>query len=1022
MASVKSIAEVFLDDRFPQWKEDNTTYMIPPIFEATKSRHQIGIVQSVPYTDSGDDGESIIYELLRMLGEKEKMGMFVLNGFNLQHIKKWEGVCKSYSVPELPCYDGECDFIIFHHRLGLIFIEVKTISKEDECKEDKDGQNNRMKNAKKKKSKRQKHAKGQLERSLESMQIFSEPREGVLSNEETRDDSPKSLYTFSIPCKKVVALPSTKKVDFNRQNLSDDKLRLLEDDCQDLSSFQKWWNQTIERNVEMPAETQNAYKRALSTVLMIRHLCPVTETEGIEEIHKSLVTFQFHDTKKRKPFPQLMEDEFPFLWRWCQDILDRKIKRDPALRKDEKKLQELFMNEHKLNEQDLREGKGMTLLNTLLKNQKYIEGDKYSEMDDAISAVFEDHYCLFYKNILRYTNMMKEMVPNIKEEEVFPDINEQQVVPKIKQREVLQETKNQELLPDIKGLALLDTTNQEVLPEIKHQKVLPEVKDQEVLPEIEDQKVLPEIKDEEVLPEIKDEKVLPEIKDEKVLPEIKDQEVLSEIKDQEVLLEIKDREALQEIKNQEVLPQFNEREVLPKLHEMLPFTKLESARDFNLLDRHLGKSLFIQQGQASIFDQQLYKELLHKMKFVRTHQPHPSILLTLEQLVVFEGPEKQLIIGPPGSGKTELLKFKALKQNDIEKNSGTNGKKIMYILANGSSHYPARNSLFFHDIKEFFKDAPLVEVISIVLAEESAKDTEQTTSAIREKIQSGEYEHAFIDEYWIGSKPVEHKIILELVRGLPGYVWISSVFDYDQKLIKYNEWMIQRTQPLLTALNEKMGKVQRITQVMRGTNSIIELERDYSRLYGKRSYPYGTEEILGHSYVGLPVTWVVEESVDRMYEQCVDIVKRAIKNGFPEGVAKRDILTIKPNDIVVVDFAIRTEESRQLEKSLPSRLTNNDISVWTFGENHADTVEKVAVLQSDKRSASEFLDGVERKMVVVILPSGMVLKTAKVADGATALRNYDTYISFFRTMVKLVVISDKWENKETFLADISTNV
>ncbi len=73
---------------------------------------------------------------------------------------------------------------------------------------------------------------------------------------------------------------------------------------------------------------------------------------------------------------------------------------------------------------------------------------------------------------------------------------------------------------------------------------------------------------------------------------------------------------------------------------------------------------------------------------------------------------------------------------------------------------------------------PLVEVISIVLEEESAKDTERTTSEIRKKINSGEYEHAFIDEYWTGSKPTEHKIILELVRGIPGYVWISSAFNY----------------------------------------------------------------------------------------------------------------------------------------------------------------------------------------------------------------------------------------------------
>ena len=572
MTSATSIAKVFLDDRFPEWKEDNKTYMIPPTFKARDSHHQIGITETEPYTDSGDNGESIIYELLRRFGNEKKMGMFVINGLTLHNIKSW----KIYSLLELPQH-AETDFIIFHHRLGLIFIEVKNTSKKN--------------------IKRQINiAKDQLKGYVDLIKKFSEPRMEVLSNDATRDAS-NHLYKFSIPYKKVIALPS--KVYFNPQSLDPDTSFLLKDDCRDLASFQKWWDETIERDAtEMSVETQDAYKQALSTSLMIRHLCPVTETEGIDEIHKSLVSFNFHGTQKSKPFPQLMEDEYPFLWRWCRDVHDQKIKRDPSLREEEeksqeeKKLQESFRNKHKLDEKDLREGKGMTLLNTLLKNRKYIEGDKYSPIDDAISAVFEDHYCLFYKNILRYTNTMREMVP---------DINEQQVATKVKQQEVLPENKNQEFLPDIKGLVLLETNNQDVLPEIKDQEEIPEIEDQEVLPEIKDQEVSPEIKDQEEIPEIKDQEVLSQIKDQEVLSEIKDQEVLSEIKDQEVSPEIKDQEEIPEIKDQEVLPEIKDQEEIPEIQdqEVLPAIK----------DQEVSPEINDQEVLSEIKDQEVSPEI-----------------------------------------------------------------------------------------------------------------------------------------------------------------------------------------------------------------------------------------------------------------------------------------------------------------------------------------------------------------------------------------------------------------------------
>ena len=441
----------------------------------------------------------------------------------------------------------------------------------------------------------------------------------------------------------------------------------------------------------------------------------------------------------------------------------------------------------------------------------------------------------------------------------------------------------------------------------------------------------------------------------------------------------------------------NNREILSKLYSTLHSPKetisnLETPIDYDKLNQDLS-GWDLEGDKLTEVDEQIFETLTCRM---RHHYSRHPIIMTPEQLVIFEGPKKQLIIGPPGSGKTELMKFKALEL-DMEMNICEKDKRIMYILANGSPEYPDRKSLFFYQMNEFFKASPLVDVISIVLEEESAEDTEQTTSQIREKIKSGKYKHAFIDEYWIGSKPTEHKIILDLVRDIPGYVWISSVFNYRRDMIKYNKRMIERTQPLLTELEKKGGEVRLTTQVMRATNSVIDLLREYSKVYENQSYPYGTEQILGHSSQGLPVTWAVEKSVGEMYDKCVDVVKNAKS-------------TLYPADILVVDFAIRMKESRQLEQSLPDRLKNSRIPVWRFDESIEQFMKcrtgKVTLLQSDARSTSEFIDGVEWSMVVVVLPSGMVLRTAELADGAEKLRKYDPYISFFRTMGNLVLISD----------------
>ena len=449
----------------------------------------------------------------------------------------------------------------------------------------------------------------------------------------------------------------------------------------------------------------------------------------------------------------------------------------------------------------------------------------------------------------------------------------------------------------------------------------------------------------------------------------------------------------------------------------LPFSKLASVEDYNRLDRHLYRYKFMEGGdEPTELDKETFESLTCELRVKYSQLP---IVMTTDQLAVFEGPMKQVIIGAPGTGKTELLKFKALELESEMKVCNIS-KKVLYIVGNGSPD-PKRRPFLSYEIERFFKKSKstLVEVMTILLEEERPELLEETKAKLREMMASGEYDHVFIDEYWIGSKPPEQEIILELVAKIPGYVWISSVFDYDQSTKKYEV----RTKPLIDAVENEGGVVSRITQVKRATNTIIKLERNYSAFYQGRSHPYGTKEILGHSLEGLPIMWATADSIDGMYDKCLKFVNSTLNDPIAQtSILKTENLTLNPADILIVNFAVRTIESLSVTPSLETRLKSANIPIWSFGEDPELFMNcsegKVTLLNSPTREDSTHLDGVEWPVVVVILPSGVLLNMAELAPNAESLRNYDTYISCFRTQVKLVIISDKWTDEKMFLEDI----
>ena len=810
---------MFLHKRFPNWKEDHKTHMVPS-----------------NCTDL--DGDGIIYDLLKQLGEQENIGMFVIHGFELKDIPKLNKECRSrnYLMPTILPKSGESNFIIFHHTLGILSLEVKNYLKiEDGVLLD---------------------AENELKTSHD---LITE-----LAAFERSED-------FNIPYRKIVAMPSTKKSDFSRSDfpsLKADTLLLFESDSLGIEPFKKWWQETIEKPTALllTEQAQHAYEQVLSYVLMIRHLGPVTDSDFMAHFLQSLVSSKYDF--------QWIKDQYPKFWSWVWDVLGKKDEGFDFGEGKAEKMREEFARKHKLNFEDLTSVKLMAVINELLENvhKNYISGDTASMIDYAMAIVFEDTKVFLFRHILLFISKMWQ--------------------------------------------------EQTQVTELKHE----------------------------------------------------------------------DRSTL--------------------LNEY-PYLQPTSLEDLRKLNQHLQFS-FIKGDTPTELDQELFKTLTCQTRMKHSRLP---MVMTSEQLNVFEGPLKQLIIAPPGGGKTEIMKFKALEL-EFEMKICKEEKKILYIIANGDVDYSNTDSLLYYHIREFFKASTLVEVISIILEEEEEEALNRTISILTEKMASGMYGHVFVDEYWVGSKPKEHEIMKKLITGIPGYVWISSVHEYNEDP-KYQQKMAQRTEPLIKELTESNGVVSRMTQVLRATNAIIDVERDYSGKSRHRAYPFGTELIRGHSFEGLPVTWAVEDDVDGMYAKCADIVESAL--GISSVTVDGEKLVLYPDDILIVDFAIRTNESLHVKQSLKKHLSDKRIPIWSFGESLEQFTDcgvgNVTLMESRVREASCYLDGVEWPMVVVILPSKLLMNEADLASGAQKLRNYDLYISLFRAMVKLVVISDKWSKKEDFITD-----
>lgn len=450
-------------------------------------------------------------------------------------------------------------------------------------------------------------------------------------------------------------------------------------------------------------------------------------------------------------------------------------------------------------------------------------------------------------------------------------------------------------------------------------------------------------------------------------------------------------------------------------------------------------------------------------------------VFTLEQLAVFEGPKKQLIIGGPGSGKTELMKAKALTLSQQSKGQ----EKILYLI-----QLPDKTKAVFPNVMaKFFKDNKVknVDVMTIQLEGENYEVFERQCSQLRLE----EYSHVFIDELWLGSKiryqmqedntinvVDELKIVKQAIDSIKGYVWMSSVFDFKEqcfeeisdeeirqvlasKRLEGKESMFYRTlgtPSLLETLKRIGGVTRRIKHLLRSANNIVKLLQDYSSLYLERDFPYGTENMLNHNVEGQDISWIAvlpqshmdssqEHMIPKMeqlqvqadelamltYSKCgevIDEVTRFNPDLRPPSLMKSSKTQVKlqlcPDDILVVNFVARY----QSKLNLGGELKRKGIPIYdliheqeTFLNDFLDRSRGgVCLLNSRTRNDSTCLDGAEWPMVIVLLTSELMLNEGNAR--LETVRNYDPYIAMFRAQAKLVVISDSWRSSQDFLESV----
>ena len=959
----------FLSWQFPDWKSNNKTVMVPPVF--TPSQLGLTVSRDGRYLHEDNDnirgilGEKLVYERLQQIGKANDMGMFVIHDFSLQDILKWNKKWqkteqrKQNQVPSISKSTGQADFLIFYHKKGVILLEVKNLKKEDkdrsinkkeklmpqacgdkmgeqlscesgaECKPNYDKAGTQSTKQLRRSAKETTTPSNVDQKITDAMKQLKTDRLIIEAFAKIDSDKDEGGVSHPVPVISVIALTSTKKGTTHMH--PEDALFVYEDDLISPEVFLKWWNQNVEEALSMEITTKaaEAYELALSRTLAVRHLGPVSEPEYTAYTSHSLETFQ-HLENARKRFQILQGKEYPHLFQWCQEMFQ--VVEYPSELPTSKVLKENLCTAL----QSLRirnEGKYLFReLNDKLHciRSRFFCGDKPTTQDISIFHYLSQEYVIDMSSIISYLNRVAQT----------------------------------------SQAANTLTTNRTLVE--------------------------------------------------------------------------------------------------------LNLDNTDKTSSLNQLSRLLiqSKSQFLMGSSCTTLDVELCNQLTKGDIRVLSLPNKLSLppIFTAEQLAVFEGPKKQLIIGGPGSGKTELMRCKALMlSREIEEN-----EKILYLI-----QLPATNrTVLPSTMEQYFRvnKARNVFVKTMALQGEHPEVFDDQHS----KIKLEDYHHVFIDELWIGSKvryqmckdserideKDELKFVKDAIEKIVGYVWMSSVFDYrlecfdevknpeeidhilKKERLEGKECPVYKelgTLLLLDTLRRNGGVVRRIKHLLRSTNNIVRLLQDYSACYSDRDFPYGTDQMLNHNVDGQEIEWIditseaklnpaLQNSLEKreeltrlIYKKCGDIIRQATHstaelrpNSSNKATNSGVKFHLQAGDILVVNFVARYQTDNNLSNELAHEV--HDLRKGSVHGNFSEVCkDKVCLLNSMSREDSSLIDGAEWPMVILLLTSELLFTTAKKVP-FEMLRNYDAYIAMFRAQAKLVVISDSWTNQQDFLKAVKAKV
>lgn len=201
---------VGLNRDYPDWKNPEETWMVPPVFPTKTGNH-----------NEGEVTEKKVYDLLEEFGSIHNEPMFVVHSFKFRDkIEDWN---RNLNQTEKHV-TGEHDFVIIHRKHGIIFLQVKAASK----------------------TKPQfSSAIKQLEKDKQSLQFFAAQHvQGKLKGRLKGKLYSGAGYVVMPNC------PRPKSVHTDNG--------IFKEDCESVEAFARWWDDNIVQEEPLDQELYNA--------------------------------------------------------------------------------------------------------------------------------------------------------------------------------------------------------------------------------------------------------------------------------------------------------------------------------------------------------------------------------------------------------------------------------------------------------------------------------------------------------------------------------------------------------------------------------------------------------------------------------------------------------------------------------------------------------------------------------------------------------------------------------------------